>query len=224
VSVLNPYADEAQNAAGVANGEHRDMIGGMWEEIGALQFDFLVHQGMRPHHKLLDLGCGAGRLAVRAVPYLQGGGGVYHGVDLSASLLSAAHKELEAIGAPLSPRDLHATADFTPGPGAPSTFDFGIAQSLFTHLPRDCFEQALRAIAPWFGPASRFFATFFIGPANAAELRHEPSGVVSHPDRDPFHYDADAIVAAAMRNGWRVESLGAWDHPRDQQMCALRRH
>ncbi len=33
-------------------------VGGMWEEIGRLQFVFLVEKGLQPHHEMLDIGCG----------------------------------------------------------------------------------------------------------------------------------------------------------------------
>ncbi len=40
-------------------------IGGRWEEIGRLQFDFLVAEGLMPAHTLLDIGC-----LTRPVPIL----------------------------------------------------------------------------------------------------------------------------------------------------------
>jgi hypothetical protein len=39
--------------------KHRELIGGMWETIGRLQFDFMVAQGLIPSSTLLDIGCGA---------------------------------------------------------------------------------------------------------------------------------------------------------------------
>ena len=40
-------------------GIHRDMVGGMWDEIGRLQFEFLRARGLKPNHRLLDIGCGS---------------------------------------------------------------------------------------------------------------------------------------------------------------------
>ncbi len=34
-------------------------VGGLWDEIGQLQFDFLRAKGLLPRHKLLDFGCGS---------------------------------------------------------------------------------------------------------------------------------------------------------------------
>ena len=43
----------------VAAGAHRDFVGGMWDEVGALQFEYMQSAGLRPGHRLLDMGCGA---------------------------------------------------------------------------------------------------------------------------------------------------------------------
>ena len=41
-------------------------IGGLWDQMGQHQFDFLKKKGLKPQHKLLDIGCGSLR------------GGVFH--------------------------------------------------------------------------------------------------------------------------------------------------
>ena len=38
---------------------HRGVVGGMWDEIGKLQFEFMVKQGLKSEHKFLDIGCGS---------------------------------------------------------------------------------------------------------------------------------------------------------------------
>ena len=46
---------------------HREQVGGLWDEIGALQIDFLRAQGLRPGDTLLDVGCGCLRGGVHFV-------------------------------------------------------------------------------------------------------------------------------------------------------------
>ena len=46
---------------------HREAVGGLWEEMRRLQFDFLANQGLKPDHKLLDIGCGSMRGGVHFV-------------------------------------------------------------------------------------------------------------------------------------------------------------
>jgi hypothetical protein len=125
----------ARLAKRVPNGEHRALIGGMWDEIGALQLDFLRARGLRPDSRLPDIGCGSLRLGVRATDYLETGN--YWGTDINESLLTAGY-EREIVPSGLAhklPRDhLIVDGDFTFA-HLPRDFDFVIAQSVFTHLP-----------------------------------------------------------------------------------------
>lgn len=43
----------------IKSGKHRQVIGGKWEEIGKLRFEFLKAQGLQPEHKFLDVGYGS---------------------------------------------------------------------------------------------------------------------------------------------------------------------
>ncbi|HEY7982454.1 MAG TPA: hypothetical protein VID19_13355, partial [Candidatus Eremiobacteraceae bacterium] len=55
---MRPRKMLPQGAEGVKLLGHRAYVGGIWEEIGKLQFDFLVAHGLRPEHHLVDVGCG----------------------------------------------------------------------------------------------------------------------------------------------------------------------
>jgi hypothetical protein len=52
---------------------HRGFIGGLWDELGRLQVDFPVSEGLEPAHVLLDIGCGSLRGGVHLIPYLEPG-------------------------------------------------------------------------------------------------------------------------------------------------------
>lgn len=49
---------------------HRVFVGGKWNEIGRLQFEFLKHNGLTPDTCLLDIGCGSLRAGVHIINYL----------------------------------------------------------------------------------------------------------------------------------------------------------
>ncbi|MGD0673589.1 MAG: hypothetical protein ABSB13_16080 [Candidatus Binatus sp.] len=38
---------------------HRGYVGGKWDALGQLQFEFMLKMGLKPGHVLLDTGCGA---------------------------------------------------------------------------------------------------------------------------------------------------------------------
>src|SRR5271155_5374682 len=111
----------------VSRGEHRDVIGGLWDELGQLQFDFMVREGLKPHHKLLDIGCGSLRGGIHFISYLDVGN--YIEIDPNVSLLDAGY-EIELAPRGLKERmpreNLICTADFEP-PFPDGAFDFALA-------------------------------------------------------------------------------------------------
>lgn len=115
--------------------------GDNWEPHGQLQFDFLTKRGLKPGHKLLDIGCGTGRLARKVVPYL--GPFNYIGYDISHAALAAARELAKFEG----------WAKYTPTfnlgnidpEGAP--VDFAWAFSVFIHLPFEVCVDVMRRVA-----------------------------------------------------------------------------
>jgi hypothetical protein len=47
-------------------------------------------------------------------------------------------------------------------------------------------------------------------------------GIVTHDDRDPFHFTREALAGATPET-WTFDWLGDWRHPRGQQMVRLTR-
>jgi hypothetical protein len=80
--------DTPEGPEGIRKLGHRDYVGGLWNEIGLLQFGYLVTQGLRPRHVLLDIGCGCLRGGRHFVEYLAPGN--YVGLDKEPALLKAA--------------------------------------------------------------------------------------------------------------------------------------
>lgn len=66
---------------------HHRQYGRPWG-MGRYLFEFVVEAGLRPEHRLLDFGCGALRLGILAIPYLEEGN--YFGVDSHLVSLEAA--------------------------------------------------------------------------------------------------------------------------------------
>ena len=115
----------------------------------------LLTRGLRPEHRVLDIGCGVGNLALGLVDYLRGG---YDGVDI--------HREaVEWCQAAITPRyptfrfhhaDLASRA-YNPGgrlsasayrfPFSDRSFDFIFLSSVFTHLLPDTVEEYVHEIA-----------------------------------------------------------------------------
>lgn len=220
------YDDPAAVRATVAAGRHRGLVGGLWEEVGRLQLDFLRRAGLLPHHYLLDVGCGSLRGGIRFVPYLDPGH--YFGIDINDSLIEAGYaQEVEPAGlaARLPRANLACVADFDAS-GFGRRFDMALAQSVFSHLGFNRIRLCLERLAPAIVPGGTFFATCFAlpeGRPTGEPFTHPPAGVTTYGDRDPFHYRFEDFRFAARGLPWQVEVIGDWGHPRGQQMLAFRR-
>lgn len=225
----NPYYDESFLRR-LNNGKsHRALIGGNWDEMGDLQRDFLISQGLQPNHRLLDIGCGALRLGSKVVDYLDPAG--YCGCDLVTELIDLGYdQELTAEQRLRLPRtNLWTTDRFDLGPMA-SPADFAMAQSVFSHLPPAYLRLCLSNLAEKTMPGARFFATFFfvddshpIADDCVQEVPGRDDPVTTSALHDPYHYWMADVRHAARSLPWDVRRNDDWKHPRGQQMIEFRR-
>ncbi|MEK7265676.1 MAG: class I SAM-dependent methyltransferase [Pseudomonadota bacterium] len=103
-------------------------VGGAFDQIGELERDLLVAEGLRDDGLIVDIGCGAGRLAVRLRdrPQLS-----YVGIDVVPELLEFAK---QAAQRPDWRFDLVSKTEIPCDAGAASMC---AAFSVFTHLPEN---------------------------------------------------------------------------------------
>jgi len=220
----NVYGHELSDEE-IAAGRHRELAGGLWDEMGRLQLDFLVGQGLSPRDLLLDVGCGCLRAGVHLVAYLEPAH--YYGLDVNASLLQAGYDvELHAAGLQerLPRENLLQDGTFACHRFG-RLFDFALAQSVLTHLSADQVRACLEGVAAALRPGGRFYATFFEAPEGPAlaELRHEPGGITSHAAHDPFHYRLSDLQALCDPELFDLRYVGEWGHPRAQRMLCFER-
>ena len=195
---------------------HREYVGGLWDEMGKLQFEFLVAQGLKPADVLVDVGCGSLRGGVHFIKYLEPGN--YLGIEKEPELLELG--VADELG-----QDVLASR--RPELVASSSFEFerfskkpnfALAQSLFTHLTPEHITLCMDKLRAFAGPGSRFFATFF-------ERRGED---VSNPGKDHdhnvFRYSTEQMRAFGEEHGWRFHYIGDWEHPRGQIMVEYLAH
>lgn len=211
----------ALDAEAIRSGEHRSMIGGLWDEVGVLQFEFLKQAGLEPQHRLLDVGCGALRGGVHFARYLDAGH--YCGIDANATLIDAAKSELAAAGLDDRGVRLIADADFRLD-AFEQRFDFAVAVSLFTHLYFNHIQTCLSRVADVLAPGGRFYATYFEAPDSAwlEPLPHSPGDITSCYSADPFHQSFAELAALAATAGLEATNIGAFGHPRGQHMAEFR--
>lgn len=218
---LNAYARQLSQEEIDAK-EHRNFVGGNWDELGPLQFEFLVQQGLRPNHYLLDVGCGALRGGLHFIHYLDPGH--YCGFDINASLIDAAWQELREAGLENRHPRLAVEADFSSARFG-QVFDFALAQSVFSHLPINHIVRCLAEMKKTLAPAGVFFATFFEAPGSThlAQIAYPDfGGFATSYTKDPYHYSFEEFEWMAGVVGLTVERADSYAHPRGQKMLAFR--
>lgn len=206
---------------------HRERVGGLWQETGQLQLNFMVSQGLEPYHKLLDIGCGCLRGGVHFIKYL--GNGCYFGIDRDNGLIEAGIKEAIRTGVDYKRYSLDRSEQFEFDLFG-TQFDFAIAQSLFTHLNLNEILLCLVNVEKVLKPQGRLYASFFTC-ANKADY----AKIIEHHTTDDetvytqaafsrsMHYTFDQLWWAGNWAGLHCDYIGDWGHPRRQEMVVYYR-
>ena len=215
-NLINDYFDKPMIVSSVELGRHREMVGGLWDEVGRLQFDCAVGCGLRPRHALIDVGCGSLRGGVHFAAYLEPGN--YYGIDLNESLIDAGYEhELRPRGlSERVPRGHLRQTDNFEFEVFDQEFDYAIAISVFTHLPMNQIRVCLEKLQSVMQPSGVLLATVFltkVGCDSYEPQLQQPGGITTYGDRDPYHYHFADIEYLARSAGWVAELLMEFRHP-----------
>ncbi|MGH6826389.1 class I SAM-dependent methyltransferase [Methyloceanibacter sp.] len=185
-------------------------VGGKWDALGRLQFDYLVANGLKPDSKLLDLGCGTLRGGRHFIRYLNTRN--YTGTDISWRAIDYAHHLVmeENLAAKEPSLIYRRPGDAFFADLEDACFDFVLAHSVFTHLPPEFVEECFAAVGRVMRPSGMLFFTF----------QHE----AEHRRRDlkDFAYPSRLFADLADRYDFLFETRNDYNHPRGQTMALLR--
>jgi SAM-dependent methyltransferase len=175
-----------------------------YDLIAAMTFNLLTTLGLRQHHSLLDVGCGSLRIGRLLIPYLNRG--KYFGVEPNEWLVKEGIKR--ELGEALL-QIKHPTFFFSDSPEtiaqAKVSFDFALAQSIFSHCGLDLIKNWLSAISRSLAQNGGLIATFLIGEEDSPKM-----GWI-YPDC--VHYRPATLEQAAADVNLRFQILD-WKHPR----------
>ena len=175
-----------------------------YDLIAAMTFNLLTTLGLRQHHSLLDVGCGSLRIGRLLIPYLNRG--KYFGIEPAEWLVAEGiRQELgETVVQTKRP-----TFFFSDSPEtvvhAKVSFDFALAQSIFSHCGLDLIRGWLAAVSRSLADDGGLVATFLPNDEDSPR-----SGWV-YPDC--VSYRPATLERAAADANLRFEILD-WKHPR----------
>ena len=211
-------------------------LGEKWRET------FVSFGGLLPDHRVLDLGCGVGRMAVPLTRFLSPRGS-YEGLDIVREGIEWCQGAIT----PRFPRFKFQVADvynryYNPHGGvepakyrlpfADGEFDFAFLTSVFTHMRPPEVENYLREVKRVMKPGGSTLITFFLLTKESLEkiekrevqpgrdFVHDIGGCrTSDPamPEDAIAYDESAIRAMYDRCGLKISNThyGAWCGTKD---------
>ncbi|GGS58620.1 methyltransferase [Planobispora rosea] len=169
-----------------------------WLALGQMQFDYLRRHGLRPDHRMLEIGCGNLRAGRLFIDYLDGGN--YYGLDISPDILIAAQKTLTEYGLRdklphLTPvRDLRFA--FLPD----ASFDVVHAHSVFSHSPLHVIEECFAHVGRIMRPGGWFDFTF-----------DRTEGREHQVLREDFYYRTETLLDLAAKHGLAARFMDDWE-------------
>lgn len=188
---------------------------GDFDVIGRVELAILTEAGLTPSSSLVDFGCGTGRLAVHAVPFLSRG--AYHGTDIAPTMLRHA---AALLADRLGSVPAHARLSVQPDEQFPVLLgppDMFAAFSVFTHMEHEDICRYLRGAR-----AVSAAHTVFVASCLELELpegRHifEMSAVKTLDERwrevRNVVTSRDLFTAVAAVAGWTVTAWHGGDGP-----------
>jgi hypothetical protein len=214
----SPYLVPGFYDRAIAEGRHRDIVGGRWDETGRIVMPVLQAEGLLATDRFLDIGAGPLRIG-RHVAALVGAGD-YWATDASLALMQRGWEaELDPATRARLPVGNLIGDDAFAFAGVPRDITFALAFAVFTHLPRGALERALPKIRARFPALRRLLFTVFLAPEGTDSPHRQADGVVTHPDRAPWHLTQGAVEKSAADAGFSVARRD-WRLPRGQVMFA----
>jgi ubiquinone/menaquinone biosynthesis C-methylase UbiE len=204
-----------------------NFVGGQeFEAIGKHYFKLMIgHGGLAPSQKILDIGCGIGRVAMNFIDYLDSNGR-YEGFDIvkfgpqwcnakiTRKYKAFSFRHVNVFNKEYNPKGTIAACDFV-FPYRDGRFDFAFATSVFTHMLPDAVYQYLVQTHRVLRRSGILFASFFI--LNDHSRKHKPTGSFDFREVDEHYgvmseenpeeaiaYDEDYLEAMITKAGFQL--------------------
>jgi SAM-dependent methyltransferase len=206
----------------------RDVGQGDFRAIGDGLASLLVRHGLGSDHRVLDIGCGVGRVAIPLTRVLSSRGS-YEGLDIVKRWIrwcrrniTSRHPNFRFTHASIY--NSHYNRSGVPAaefrfPYDDASFDFAFATSVFTHLDIDAAKHYLREAHRVLKPGGVLVATFFLwddavtNPALDFKVDRGQYRLLDEHDPDwAIAFDSRILDTLLPPAGWRDRTIahGRW--------------
>lgn len=201
--------------------ESRFVGDGDFRAIGAEFLQYFVRLGgLSPTDRVLEIGCGIGRMALPLTQWLRYGTGSYDGVDVVKDGIAWCAQAITPIYGNFRFHHLdyrnpvynpagNLEADRAALPFADARFDFVLMTSLLTHLDQATTAAYLAEVARMLRPGGRCFVSLFLMNDRARqELKAQPARLAFDIAATGPEFQADADhpgSAVAFEESWLLE-------------------
>ena len=208
-----------------------------FKEIGQEFKNYLIElAGLKPSHKILDIGCGIGRMAIPLTDYISGDG-EYYGIDIvqdgikwCSEKISSKYSNFHFIHTDVYNKHYNPEGRFLASeyafPFSDGMFDIVLLTSVFTHMRRKDIENYLAEISRVLTPGGSCLITFFLlndesidacmSGLAAFDFKYELDGFFTTNKETPeaaIAYRQDYVEKIIENNGLRVSGgiyFGFW--------------
>jgi SAM-dependent methyltransferase len=185
---------------------------GAWRIDRDVQAGALGKLGLRPEHRLLEIGCGPLQAGAPLIRFLEPGN--YTGVDISASRLDAARQVVRGLHLEDRNPRLVLSGDFGLDQLDPGTFDRIWSFHVVIHFPEDAVRRYMQAVATLLKPEGMGWFSAWVTPERAEFNRR--GTWLEFPVTEA---GSDFFRSAAAAAGLACETLGTleeWGLPSDR--------
>lgn len=185
-----------------------------YDLVAAMAFNLLTTLGLRQYHRLLDLGCGSLRIGRLLIPFLNAGN--YTGIEPNKWLVEEGIKRETGRDLIKIKKPNFVFSDNAKSLKKEDSFDFALAQSIFSHCTLELIERWLLEIFVVLKTDGALVATFKQGDKDYFHERGITEGDIRDDGwiypKGPY-YRVDTISKLAEKTGFRFQILD-WHHPR----------
>lgn len=139
-----------------------------FEARGLIVRDLLIAEGMKPHHDVLELGCGALSSGQYLIDFLDPD--KYIGMDPNGWLIEAGLKGIKGMKEMMVKRPLFLFRDDFNAREAGRQYDFVVAHSILSHAAGWQLPLMLTNVRNVLNPGGKFLVSFRQGPSDSNAL------------------------------------------------------